>query len=108
MGMPNLLHLPAVPHLPPIWRESRYGMELAQLRRSPVFRGHGVPDGAGRPVMLIPGFLAGDGTLGTMTHWLRAANYHTRRAGIRANVNCSNEACARLERRVEGVSPAAG
>ena len=83
-------------------------MELAQLRRSPVFRGHGVPDGAGRPVMLIPGFLAGDGTLGTMTHWLRAANYHTRRAGIRANVGCSEEACARLEARLEGFAEHAG
>ena len=36
--------------------------------------------------MLIPGFLAGDGSLATMTHWLRQAGYHTRRAGIRANV----------------------
>ena len=32
----------------------------------------GVPPGEGRPVLLIPGFLAGDGSLGTMTHWLRA------------------------------------
>ena len=34
------------------------------LRRSPVYRGHGVPDGGGRAVLLIPGFLAGDGSLG--------------------------------------------
>ena len=78
------------------------------LRRSAVFRGHGVPDGGGRPVMLIPGFLAGDGSLGTMTHWLRGAGYHTRRAGIRANVACSDEACARLERRLEGFADACG
>jgi pimeloyl-ACP methyl ester carboxylesterase len=108
MGMPNLLHLPAIPRVPPIWRESRYGVELAQLRRSPVFRGHGVPDGEDRPVMLIPGFLAGDGSLGTLTHWLRASNFHTRRAGIRANVDCSHESCARLERRLEGFAEACG
>src|SRR5919199_6660503 len=108
MGMPSLIHLPGVPHLPPLWRESRFGFELASLRRSPVFRGHGVPDGEGRPVMLIPGFLAGDGSLGTLTHWLRASGYHTRRAGIRANVACSEEACARLETRLVGFADATG
>jgi triacylglycerol lipase len=106
--MSNRLQFPAVPHLPPLWRESRFGIELAELRRSPVFRGHGVPDGDGRPVMLIPGFLAGDGSLGTLTHWLRARGYHTRRAGIRANVGCSEEACARIERRLEAFAEAQG
>ena len=105
--MPSLLRmrqLPALPHIPPLWRESRFGLELADLRRSPVYRGHGVPSGDGRAVMLIPGFLAGDGSLATMTHWLRQNGYHTRRAGIRANVGCSEEACARLEARLEGFA----
>jgi triacylglycerol lipase len=101
-------HLPAIPPIPPLWRESRFGLELADLRRSPVYRGHGVPDGGGRAVMLIPGFLAGDGSLATMTHWLRQNGYHTRRAGIRANVNCSDETCARLEARLEGFAEHTG
>ena len=101
-------HLPAIPHIPPLWRESRFGLELADLRRSPVYRGHGVPDGGGRAVLLIPGFLAGDGSLATMTHWLRQNGYHTRRAGIRANVGCSEEACARLEARLEGFAEHTG
>src|SRR4051794_23338807 len=108
MGLLSLPQLPGIPNLPPLWRESRFAFELAALRRSPVFRGHGVPDGEGRPVMLIPGFLAGDGSLGTMTHWLRATGYHTRRAGIRANVACSEEACARIERRLEAFADACG
>ena len=108
MAALRMPHLPAVPHIPPLWRESRFGLELAELRRSPVFRGHGVPDGAGRAVMLIPGFLAGDGSLATMTHWLRQNGYHTRRAGIRANVGCSEEACARLEARLEGFAEHTG
>lgn len=108
MGMPSLLQLPGVPHVPPLWRESRFAFELAALKRSPVFRGHGVPEGDGRPVMLIPGFLAGDGSLGTLTHWLRGMGYHTRRAGIRANVDCSEETCARLERRLEAFAEACG
>ncbi len=106
MGALRLPQLPHVPHpyLPPLWRESRFGLELAALRRSPVYRGVDVPAGEGRAVMLLPGFLAGDGSLGTMTHWLRAAGYHTRRAGIRANVACSDAACARLEARLEGFA----
>ena len=106
--MASLPHLPSLPHIPPLWRESRFGLELADLRRSPVYRGHGVPHGDGRAVMLIPGFLAGDGSLATMTHWLRQNGYHTRRAGIRANVDCSEEACARLEARLEGFADHTG
>ena len=52
-----------LPHFPPLWRESRAGVEAAALFRSSVWRGGGVPDGEGRPVLLIPGFLAGDGSL---------------------------------------------
>src|SRR5215216_5661383 len=110
MQLLSLAHLPPLwresgfPPLPPLWRESRFALELAALRRSGVYRGVGVESGDGRPVMLIPGFLAGDGSLGTMTHWLRANGYHTRRAGIRANVACSEEACARLEARLEGFA----
>ena len=102
------LRMPHLPHIPPLWRESRFGLELADLRRSPVYRGHGVPGGGGRPVMLIPGFLAGDGSLGTLTHWLRQNGYHTRRAGIRANVSCSEVACDRLEARLEGFAEHTG
>src|SRR5215207_5559210 len=96
------------PHLPPLWRESRMGLEWAALRRSDVFRGVGVPGGDGRGVLLIPGFLAGDGSLGTMTQWLRAAGYRTKRAGIRSNVACSEVACTRLEERLECLAARTG
>jgi pimeloyl-ACP methyl ester carboxylesterase len=94
--------------LPPLWRESRIGLEWAGLRRSDVFRGAGVPAGEGRGVLLIPGFLAGDGSLGTMTQWLRDAGWHTRKAGIRANIDCSEVACARLEERAEALAERTG
>jgi pimeloyl-ACP methyl ester carboxylesterase len=84
------------------------GLEAARLFRSPVWRGEGVAPGAGRPVLLVPGFLAGDGSLGTMTKWLRANGYWTSRAGIRANVGCSQEACERLERRLEVLADRTG
>jgi triacylglycerol lipase len=109
MGVPRpRIPTPGVPHVPPLWRESRVGFEAARLLRSPVWRGVGVPHGDGRPVLLIPGFLAGDGTLATMAKWLRANGYYTRRAGIRANVGCSQDACERIEERLEALAERTG
>ena len=82
---------------PPLWRETRMGLEAAKLVRSGVWRGEGVIDGRGQPVLLIPGFLAGDGSLSMLTHWLRRSGYHTSKAGIRVNVDCSGGALSRLE-----------
>jgi pimeloyl-ACP methyl ester carboxylesterase len=97
-----------VPYVPPLWRESRLGLEAARLFRSPVWRGHGVAPGEGRPVLLVPGFMAGDGSLGTMTKWLRANGYWTSRAGIRSNVGCSQDACERIEERLELLADRTG
>jgi pimeloyl-ACP methyl ester carboxylesterase len=94
--------------LPPLWRESRLGLEAAALLRSDVWRGEGVLPGDGRPVLLIPGFLAGDGSLTTLTRWLRANGYRTRRAGIRANIGCSEAACTQLEQRLEAFAEREG
>ncbi len=100
--------IPALPRIPPIWRESRIGLEAAALRRSPVFRGLGLPAGERRPALLIPGFMAGDASLGTMANWLRRAGYCTHRTGIRANLDCSEEACRRLEARLEHMAESHG
>ena len=86
---------------PPIWRESRLGVEVAALLRDPVYRGDGVADAGGQPVLLIPGFLAGDDSLGLMTRWLRRTGHHTSKAGMRSNIDCSQAAVNRLEERVE-------
>ena len=82
--------------------------EAAQLLRSPVWRGEGVERGYGRPVLLVPGFMAGDGTLATMSKWLRANGYWTRRAGIRSNIGCSEKGCAVLEERLEALADRTG
>src|SRR3954453_14687130 len=91
----------SLPYIPPLWRESRAGGEAAALFRSSVWRGGGVPDGAGRPVLLIPGFMAGDGSMATMTRWLRENGYRTHSAGLRANVGGSEHCLGRLEARLE-------
>jgi triacylglycerol lipase len=88
---------------PPLWREARLGLEAAALLRDPVLRGEGLRDGRGRPVLLIPGFLAGDASLGAMAGWLKRARYRPTRAGIRANVSCSGALVDRLEARLERV-----
>jgi pimeloyl-ACP methyl ester carboxylesterase len=86
---------------PPLWREVRLGLEAAALLRDPILRGQGMNAGRGRPVLLVPGFLAGDGSLSVMANWLRRAGYKPRGAGIVSNVDCSAAALRRIEPRLE-------
>ncbi len=86
---------------PPIWREAGIGLELAALLRDPVWRGAGVPHGGDRPVLLIPGFLAGDRSLLVLARWLRRRGYRPLRAGIQSNRDCAERTLARLEERLE-------
>jgi triacylglycerol lipase len=90
--------------MPPIWREGRTALELAALIRDPVFLEADPDAGDDRPVLLVPGFLAGDGSLGVMTGWLRRNGYRTSRAGMRLNVGCSTRAVDALEERVEALT----
>src|SRR4051812_7379957 len=101
MRIPN--PLPPQDHVPPLWREGRLAFEAAALLRDPIFQGEGMTDARGQPVLLIPGFLAGDDSLALMTRWLRRMGHHTSRAGIRANVACSGAAVDRLETRLEAL-----
>lgn len=101
--------LPRIPFpFPPIWRESRFGLEAAALLRSRVFKGEGVEHADGQPVLLIPGFMAGDDSLGLMTQWLRRTGHHTGKAGIRSNVDCSSVSADRLAERLECLAEATG
>lgn len=71
--------------MPPVWLEARAWLEYAQLTRSPIFRDGAAPHGDGRPVMLVPGFLAGDASLDAMRGWLRRSGYRPLRSGINLN-----------------------
>ncbi len=99
-----------IPGLPtqPLWREPLVALEAAALVRDPVYKGAGISGANGQPVLLIPGFLAGDGTLSTMTHWLRRNGYWTSRAGMRANIDCSAAAADRLAERLERLAERQG
>ena len=88
----------------PIWREGRVPLEHAALRRDPVLRGEGVPHGDGAPVLLVPGFLAGDPSLATMAGWLKRLGYRPCRARMRVNVDCETRSLDRLEESLERLA----
>jgi triacylglycerol lipase len=88
--------------------ETRWCLELGRLLADPVLYGAGVPHGDGRPVMLMPGFLAGDQTLTVLGAWLRRIGYRPQFCGFVANTGCSDRTLDRVERRVEGLWRAYG
>jgi triacylglycerol lipase len=82
--------------------------ELAALLRDPVLRGRGVPRGDGRPVLLVPGFLAGDWSLRVLHSWVGRIGYHSHLSGIQFNVLHSEHVLAGLHRKLEQVEKEAG
>jgi triacylglycerol lipase len=82
--------------------------ETSALLRDPVFRGRGVPPGDGRPVLLIPGFLAGDWHLRVLEGWLRRIGYASHLSGILFNVHHSEKIVAALRRKVADIQRESG
>lgn len=82
--------------------------ELSALVRDPVFRGRGVPRGDGRPILLIPGFLAGDWTLRMLDAWLKRIGYATYLSGFLLNVRGSEHMISLLRSRLTAVEKDAG
>jgi triacylglycerol lipase len=66
------------------------------------------PAGDGRPVMLIPGFLAGDASLTRMALWLRSGGFELARSGIERNTGCMEPTVEALEQRLERAVARAG
>lgn len=58
----------------------------------------------GDPVLLVPGFLAGDYTLAAMSRRLRDLGYRTYRTGIVANAGCLDRGTTAIERRLEAIA----
>lgn len=56
------------------------------------------------PVLLVPGFMAGDGTLALMHRALQQQGLRTYRSHIRANVGCTLDAAAQMEMRLELIA----
>jgi len=108
---------PAVPAEPPAeprrwWgrplAEVRWQAELARLLVDPVFRAEGVARGDGMPALLVPGFMAGDMSLGVMHGWLERLGYAPHGSGMVFNVDCSDRAFERLDARLADIHESTG
>jgi triacylglycerol lipase len=83
----------------PLWGELRYSSELAR-----VLARHGARAGSAAqeapPVLLIPGFMAGDGSLRVLGAWLRRRGHRVWMSGLRVNVDCAERALHSLQDRL--------
>jgi pimeloyl-ACP methyl ester carboxylesterase len=77
--------------------------QLAALLRDPLCYGANVARGDGAPVLLIPGFFAGDWAMTTMALWLRRLGYRPYSSGIDLNLGCPRDRIERLQWRLEGI-----
>jgi len=107
-GLPPLRHLGRTSGAPPVWLEHRAPLEHARLLRAPLFTGEGLPRGGGRPVMLVPGFMAGDRSLLTLRGWLERLGYRVGRSGIGFNVRYSEAVVQTLLPRLVELSGRSG
>jgi hypothetical protein len=86
-----------------------YLEQLSALMRDPIFySGERLPRGNGEPVVLLPGYFAGDWSMAPMARWLRRIGYDSYLSGIDFNLGCPREKVERLEARVIGIARETG
>jgi len=98
------------PPVAPLWGELRYGGELARLLAGQALTGQHLrrPKRDRQPVMLIPGFMAGDSSLAIMRSWLRSRGHSVSMSGLRLNAGCAEEIVSRLQAKVREVAERRG
>jgi pimeloyl-ACP methyl ester carboxylesterase len=82
----------------PLWRELRPAVDLGAAL-SPWHE-----DSSGPPVLLIPGFMAGDASLRILAGGLARRGYRPVMSGIERNVDCSGATVDRLADRLEATA----
>ena len=98
---------PGTPPVASLRGELRYGFELARLLANRDFlRPARAP--AEPAVLLVPGFMAGDQSLGVLAGWLRRRGSRTERAGIVLNADCAERAVGGIESRLHRLAEEAG
>jgi triacylglycerol lipase len=80
----------------PVWGELRYSGELARLLADAALRSPRRREDA-PPVLLIPGFMAGDASLGVLRHWLKRRGHRVAMSGMLVNIGCAERIVSRLE-----------
>jgi len=107
-GMPPLRYTGRWHGKPPLWLEGRGALEYVRLLRDPIYRGAGVPHGRCEPVLLVPGFMAGDSSLWVLRNWLQRAGYHAEMTGLIFNVRYSELVARVIGLRLQTVHGALG
>ena len=83
----------------PLGYELRFWPELGRLLTDNLYwapaRSPGQRDRR-QPVLLIPGFMAGDASLTVLAGWLRRRGHEVRTSGIRLNLGCAGRELDRL------------
>jgi len=87
----------------PLRGELRYGLELARLLVDRDFLRPPRRE-SGPPVLLVPGFMAGDQSLNVLGGWLRRRGSRTAGAGILINANCAERALGGIESRLRELA----
>lgn len=83
----------------------RYALRSVADRRGRRSASYAAPAaGLGEPVLLVPGFMAGDLTLNALSRALRRGGFRTYRSQIHSNVGCTVRAAAELESRLESIA----
>ncbi len=86
-----------------------YLEQLSALMRDPIFYGgDNLARGRGEPVLLLPGYFAGDWAMAPMARWLRRIGYSPYLSGIDVNLGCPRETLDRLEARVLAIARESG
>jgi len=93
--------------LAPLWGELRYSGELARLLADGELRSPRRRVDA-QPVLLIPGFMAGDASLTMLRAWLRRRGHRVSVSGMRANVDCAGQIVGRLETQLRTLASETG
>ena len=84
----------------------RYALRALEERRTRIGTPYTGRAGfrTSEPVLLVPGFMAGDTTLSLMARTLRRQGFRTYRSHMHANVGCTLNATAQLESRLESIA----
>jgi len=83
----------------PVRGELRYWLELARLMVDRRFLSPARAQDP-LPVLLIPGFMAGDASMTALAGWLRRRGHRVRGSGILINAGCAGRELSRLEERL--------
>jgi triacylglycerol lipase len=94
---------PARPAMSPIWREIRAAVALLAGRGTDTRATWPAPLG-GPPVVLVPGYLAGDRALAALAARLAELGHRPHPSGISRNVDCSERTVAQLADRLERIA----